>query len=339
MSRTVWENTIGKGMSMNHGNEQHAESRLAHFPVSFFSTVMGMTGLAIAWQKAHALLGTPEIVWQAIALASSALFVGLLVTYLLKIARFFREVTAEWKLPVRVNFFPTISISLLLLGIVWLETAPSLSFALWVAGTLVHLAFTFAILSSWMHHTHYDIKHANPGWFIPVVGNLFVPICGVRFVSPEIAWFFFSIGMIFWIVLMTIVFYRIIFHDPIPPRLLPTLFILLAPPAVGFIAYGALSPELDAFARVLYYTALFLTLLLGSSLMRFVQGGFFISSWAYSFPLAAMTIATFAMAKRSGLDFFLGLAVALLGIVSLVVVVLLGKTLNAAGRRAICVPE
>jgi tellurite resistance protein len=324
---------------MNHQNEQHPESRLAHLPVSFFSTVMGMTGLAIAWQKAHVALGAPEVVWQTIAGFSSLLFAALLVAYLLKMARFSRQVAAEWKHPVRVNFFPTISISLLLLGIVWLETAPSLSFALWAVGTLVHLAFTFAILSSWMHHTHYDIKHANPGWFIPVVGNLFVPICGVHFVSPEISWFFFSIGMIFWIVLMTIVLYRIIFHDPIPPRLLPTLFILLAPPAVGFIAYGALSPEVDAFARVLYYTALFLTFLLGGSVMRFVEGGFFLSSWAYSFPLAAMTIATFVMAKRSGLDYFLGLAVVLLGIVSLVVVVLLRKTLNAAGRRAICVPE
>ncbi len=324
---------------MSNQNEQHTESRLAHLPVSIFSTVMGMAGLAIAWQKAHVALGAPAIVWQTIAGASSVLFAALLVAYLLKIARFSREVTAEWKHPVRVNFFPTISISLLLLGIVWLESAPSLSFALWLMGALVHLAFTFAILSSWMHHTHYDIKHANPAWFIPVVGNLFVPICGVQFVSPEIAWFFFSIGVIFWIVLMTIVLYRIFFHDPIPPRLLPTLFILLAPPAVGFIAYGALSPELDAFARVLYYTALFLTLQLGGSVMRFVEGGFFLSSWAYSFPLAAMTIATFAMAKRSGLDFFLGLAVALLGIVSLVVVVLLRKTLNAAGRRAICVPE
>ena len=83
--------------------------------------------------------------------------------------------------------------------------------------TLIHLLFTFFILSSWMYHSHCDIKHANPGWFIPVVGNLFVPIGGVHFVSAEVGWFFFSIGILFWIVLMTIIFYRVIFHDPIPP--------------------------------------------------------------------------------------------------------------------------
>lgn len=145
--------------------------------------------------------------------------------------------------------------------------------------------------------------------------------------------------MIFWIVLMTIVFYRIFFHEPIPARLLPTLFILLAPPAVGFIAYGVLVPQLDGFGRVLYYTALFLTLLLGSNGLRFIRGGFFILAWAYSFPLAAMTIASFAMAKRSGLDFFHWIAAALLVIVSLIVVVLIAKTLSVVRRHAICVPE
>ena len=300
---------------------------------------MGLSGLTIAWQKAHIALGAPDIVWQLIASFTSALFLGLLTFYGIKALRFPGAVKMEWKHPVRVNFFPTISISLLLLGIVWLETAPLLSQLLWIAGTLIHLAFTFAILNSWMYHTHYDIKHANPAWFIPVVGNLFVPICGVHFASPEISWFFFSIGMIFWIVLMTIVFYRIFFHEAIPARLLPTLFILLAPPAVGFIAYGMLVPQLDAFGRVLYYTALFLTLLLGSNALRFIRGGFFLSAWAYSFPLAAMTIASFGMAKRSGIDFFHWIAEALLTIVSVVVLVLVTKTIRAIRQGAICVPE
>ena len=324
---------------MSKSVETGSESRLEHLPVSIFSTVMGLTGLAIAWQKAQLALGAPALVWQTLAALTSLLFVGLLTFYGIKMVRFPAAVAAEWKHPVRVNFFPTISICLLLLSVVWLGMVPGVSFGLWAAGTLVHLAFTFAILSSWIHHTHYDIKHANPAWFIPVVGNLFVPICGVLFAPAELSWFFFSIGVVFWIVLMTIVFYRVFFHEPIPARLQPTLFILLAPPAVGFIAYGSLVPQLDGFGRVLYYTALFLTLLLGSNVLRFIRGGFFISAWAYSFPLAAMTIASFAMAKRSGLDGFHWIAAVLLAIVSLVVVVLITKTFGAVRRRAICVPE
>ena len=65
------------------------------------------------------------------------------------------------------------------------------------------------------------------------------------------------------VILLTIIFYRVLFHHPIDERLMPTLFILIAPPAVGFIAYTRLTGgELDTFARVLYYSGLFLTLLL-----------------------------------------------------------------------------
>jgi len=315
------------------------EGRLQHLPVSVFSMVMGLSGFAIAWQKAHHILGMPDWTWQLIAGFATVLFASLLIVYGCKTTRHFPEVKAEWRHPVRVNFFPTISISLLLLAVVWLELFPEVAFVLMVAGASIHFAFTVTILSSWMYHTHYDIKHANPGWFIPVVGNLFVPIVASHFGLTEIAWFFFSIGIVFWGVLMTIVLYRIFFHDPIPPKLLPTLFILIAPPAVGFIAYSALTPSIDTAGRILYYAALFTTLLLGSNFTRFIKAGFFISSWAYSFPLAAMTIATFLMGKRTGYPFFENLAATLLAILSLVILVLIWKTASAVRRKAICVPE
>jgi len=324
-------------MSAEHSSQ--GAGSLAHFPVSLVSSVMGLTGLAIAWQKAHQALGVPAAVWIGIASLASTVFAFLISVYALKFLRYPEAVRAEWRHPVRVSFFPTVSISLMLLATVWVETVPGVSRILWGAGAAMQLAFTLSILSSWMFHTHYDIKHANPAWFIPVVGNLFVPIVGGRFASPELGWFFFSIGIVFWLVLMIIIFYRVFFHEPVPMRLQPTLFILLAPPAVGFLAYGSLVPELDTPARVLYYVALFMALLLGCNAPRFVRGGFFISAWAYSFPLAAMTIASFAMARRSGAVFFLGLAGVLLAVVSAVVLILIVKTLGAARRKAICVPE
>ncbi|MCB1824499.1 MAG: SLAC1 anion channel family protein [Candidatus Competibacteraceae bacterium] len=314
--------------------------RLEHFPIAFFSMVMGMGGLTLAWQKAHPVLGVPPIIGVGLRGAVSALFFVLLVFYGLKALRYPHAVLAEMRHPVKINFFPTVSISLLLLAIAYLESAPEAAFWLWVVGATLHLGLTLAIFGSWLHHTHYDIKHANPAWFIPVVGNIIVPVAGVRLVSPELSWFFFSIGLVFWIVLSTIVLYRLFFHEALPARLAPTLFILLAPPSVGFIAYTNLTGEIDAFARVLYYTALFLALLLASNAVRFLRLPFFLSSWAYSFPLAALTLATLIMATYlASTPFFTGLGVALLVLLSLVVGVLALRTLLAIGRREICMPE
>jgi tellurite resistance protein len=184
-----------------------------------------------------------------------------------------------------------------------------------------------------------EIGHVNPAWFIPVVGNVLVPIAGVRFFDPEISWFFFSVGIVFWLVLLTIVMYRLFFHAALPERLLPTLFILVAPPAAAFLAYVALTGAVDAFARILYYSSLALTLLLTSNALRFLKARFFLSAWAYSFPLAAVTIATLAMAQRVGGAGFEWLGIALLAALSVVVALLVGRTGLAVARREICVEE
>ncbi|AUM00323.1 C4-dicarboxylate ABC transporter [Rhodocyclaceae bacterium] len=312
---------------------------LAHFPVALFSTVMGMAGLTLAWLKAAHLGGAPAWIGDGLRWVASGLYLFLLVVYALKIVRHPGEVAAERRHPIKLNFFPAISIGLLLLATAWVGAVPGAAQWMWGVGAAMHLGFTLWAMSSWIHHTHYDIKHANPAWFIPVVGNILVPVAGVKLAPADISWFFFSIGLVFWLVLMTIVLYRLFFHEPLPARLTPTLFILIAPPAVGFLSYLALVGVLDAFARVLYFTALFLTLLLATNALRFFRLPFFISAWAYSFPLAAMTIATFEMAARVGGAVFWGLGWGLIAVLSAVVMLLVGQTVRAAWQGKICVPE
>lgn len=314
-------------------------SRLAHYPIPLFATVMGTSGLAIAWKKAGHVLGLPAEIGLALQWWALALFVAIAFGYLAKVSQHWEAVKKEFAHPIRLNFFPAISICLLLLAVAFADTLPGFAQGLWMVGAALHLAFTVIVMSSWIHHTRYDIKHANPAWFIPVVGNVIVPVAGVAFAPIGISWFFFSIGLIFWIVLLTIVMYRLFFHEPLPERLTPTLFILIAPPAVAFIAWLKLNGgQIDAFAQILYNVALFLTLLLAANALRFFRLRFFLSTWAYSFPLAAITIATLIMAEQGG-GFFVGLAWLLLTVLSIVLLLLTLRTLQAMTRGEICVPE
>lgn len=313
--------------------------RLAHFPVALFASVMGMAGLAIAWLKAAHLGLVPGETGAVLRVLASLLFITLLLIYLAKLLRYPAAVRAERAHPLKQNFFPAISIGLILLGTAWQHAAPGLAQVLWGGGAGLHLIFTLAAMSGWIHHTHFQISHANPAWFIPVVGNILVPVAGAGFAPADISWFFFSIGLVFWLVLMTIVLYRLFFHEPLPQRLTPTLFILLAPPSVGFLAWLALTGSLDAFARILYFTALFLALLLASNALRFFRVPFFISAWAYSFPLAALTLASFEMGLHSGMGVYTALGGVLLVLLSGVVFVLVVKTVQAALAGRICVAE
>jgi tellurite resistance protein len=119
---------------------------------------------------------------------------------------------------------------------------------------------------------------------------------------------------------------------------MPTLFILIAPPAVGFIAYTRLGGELDTLGRVLYGSGLFLTLLLLTQVRRFARLKFFLSWWAYSFPLAAISIASMRMYELSGVEGYLWIGVALLVLLTVVVAMLLARTISAVLQHRICVP-
>jgi len=314
-------------------------SRLQNFPISWFATVMGLSGFTIAWSRAGQLFDVSPWIGNGLLMLTVVTFITLSVIYLTKIVRLRPAVSKELNHPVKLNFFPTFSIGLILLSIAFLHVSPATSKILWSVGTVLHLLFTLYVLSIWVNHTKFKIQHMNPAWFIPIVGNILVPIAGVQHFSEEISWFFFAIGLVFWLVLLTIVYYRVIFHDPLPDRLVPTMFILIAPPAVGFISWTQLTDGIGPFGRILYYAALFLTFMLFSQLSRFTRLKFFLSWWAYSFPLAAMTLATFLMQERTGLPFFYGLSIALLAILTVIIVGLVLKTAIAVSRHEICVEE
>ena len=203
----------------------------------------------------------------------------------------------------------------------------------------MQIAFTLYVMSSWIHHTHYTLSHANPSWFIPVVGNIIVPITGSQLGYIELSWFCFSIGIVFWLVLLSIIMYRLFFHEPLPARMTPMLFILLAPPSVGFISYTSMVGELDAFARIIYYIALFLSLLLAMNIFRFIKVPFFISSWAYSFPVAALTVATIKMAHLTSSLFFQTISVVLLCMLTGLLLWLVTRTVKAIFAAEFCRPE
>jgi len=314
-------------------------ARLQHFPVAWFAMIMGLGGLTIAWLRTEEILALSCSISPWLLGLTTGLFIVLMVGYSIKVVKYRGEAAAEWLHPVKMNFVPTISIALILLSIAWLPFSAPYSKLLWLSGTALHLVLTLHVITQWMHRTQFEIAHLNPAWFIPVVGNILIPIAGVQHAPAEISWFFFSIGIVFWPVLLAIIFNRVIFHGSLPERLMPTLFILIAPPAVGFLSYVKLTGEVDAFARILYYAALFFTILLIGQVRWFARLKFYLSWWAYSFPLAAITISSLVMFKHTGNPLFLRLSGILLAITTVVIAALFIRTGIAVARRDICVAE
>jgi tellurite resistance protein len=314
--------------------------RLQHFPISFFAVVMGLAGLSIATHRVELHLGMAAFASLAIAAAAALVFVTVAAIYATKLVRHPKAVLADWHHPVRLSFFPTVSISLLLLSLIVLTALPSVALVLWGIGTALHLYATLVIVSAWIGPRPFEPPQLNPVWFIPAVGNILVPLAGVPLGFVEIGWLFFATGLTFWIVLMTLVFNRLIFHHPLPERLLPTLMILVAPPAVAFLSYLRLTGGgLDPFARILFYAAIFLFLLVAMQARRLVRLPFALSWWAYSFPLAALTTATAVYAAAAGSTILTAVFIGFYLLLCVVIAVLAIHTAGAICRGEICRPE
>ncbi len=314
------------------------KNRLQHFPVMMYAIVMGMSGLTIAYQKAHLWLGLPEIIAIVLTVITTSVFIIVSFLYIEKSLKYKAEVKKEFAHPIRINFFAAISISMIMLSIIYHEYDNTISQFFWYPGTLLHLYLTMYTISFWINHNQ-QLDHSNPAWFIPIVGNVLVPVAGVGFVSNDILMYFFSVGMFFWFVLFSIIFNRIIFHNQLAIKFMPTLFILIAPPAVGFIAYFKMFGTIDTFATFLFNIGLFFTLLVAFMYKNFLKIKFFISWWAFVFPIAAMSISSMLMYHIVGGVVFLILSYIMLTITTIIIGIVLYQTIKNITHKSICVQE
>jgi tellurite resistance protein len=300
---------------------------------------MGFSGLTIVYAKAYHILDFSYGVYELMLFVDTILFFLIFGAYLLKWVYYPSEVKAEFNHPVKSAFASAISISFLLLSISYYDYNPAVSVTFWFIGAPLHLYFTYITMKFWIDHT-FDIGHISPAWFIPIVGNVLVPVVGVDCMPEYVSLFYFSIGIFFWIVLFVIITYRMIFHHPLAKRLLPTFFILIAPPAVGFISYFRITfGSIDLTSLFLYCVALFTFILMLFMVNKFTKMEFFISWWAYTFPMAAMSIATILLylVYRSSL-LYIGSWVLVVA-TTLVVVIVSYKTVEAVKEEKICISE
>lgn len=301
---------------------------LAHVPVPLFAAAMGWGGLTMVWRKAHEALGWPVWAGETAAAVTAVIFVAVSLLYGYKALRHWPETVHEFRHPVRVNFFAAISIDLMILAGIALPYSRGGAEILWLAGAALHLSLALYVIGRWIEHPQ-DPATFNPAWYIPVVGNVLAPITGVKLGCIDAAWFFFAVGVTFWLGMLPMMLNRAIFGGALPPKMLPTLAILAAPPAVGFLAWRALDSvtagpgaPLDALAHVLIYAALFTGLLVIRLITVLIRLPFAPSWWAYTFPFAALAAGLMELAAVKGGVFFTALAgafaVGVTGIVLLV---------------------
>ncbi|MEW6694523.1 Tellurite resistance protein TehA [Tepidimonas thermarum] len=314
----------------------------------WFSLVMGLCGLALAWHASAAILGE----WAGgaalvIGALAALLCVVLLVASGVRWQRHPQALAEDLRHPVRHAFLAALPVSLLLLA-TWLQAmdlATDVAHALWSVGALAQLGVTVWALSRWLAPTVAHAPDAQSLWngvtpvlYIPVVGNVVAPLAGVAFGHPVWAAVHFGIGLFFWPVVFTLLVARRLAHGPIPPRLHPTWFISLAPASVVGLCLLRFEAA-PLLAAAVWGIGLFVLLWVGTQARRFFAQPFALTFWAVSFPLAAFTTLSFRLAQALDLPVLRLGALVLLALTSVVITALVLATVKGLRNGTLLAPE
>lgn len=324
------------------------DSPLKHLMPGWFASVMGWSGLALAWHRAAPALGEPATGISLVAGAFAALaFVVLALATLWRWQRHAADLAADLKHPVRHAFFAAIPISLILLATLAVAhlgpQAPGAA-ALWALGCAAQLGVTVWVLARWLRGTPaagasaWNWQGITPALFIPVVGNVLAPLAGLPLGFGAWAAAQFGVGLLFWPLVNVLVIVRIAQAGMLPDRLLPTVFIFVAPPAVIGLAALQWSAPLPL-VWMLWGMALFMAAWAATLARRIADQPFGLPHWGMSFPLAALAALTLRLAQTAEGRWLAVPALALLALASLVVLGLTLATLRGLRAGTLLVPE
>ncbi|WP_156255050.1 SLAC1 family transporter, partial [Sandarakinorhabdus oryzae] len=291
---------------------------LARVPMSLFASVMGMAGTGLAWRRAVASFGAPAWPGEAFMALAVLLYGLLLILHLARAARWPAGHLAEFRDPRSAPFVPAFSVATVLMAAAAAPYSLALARVIWPVAAGLHALFAFLLLRRWFSQNR-PLTEAGPPWFIPIVGNLLMPVVGAPLGFETASWALFGIGAMFWLILAPIMTFRLFFADPLPHHSAPSLFILLAPPAVGSLAILALSGgTVSPVTHTLFGFGTMVAALMLSLLPRLIDGHFSTSWWALTFPSAAYASLAVAYAGQ-----ILSPALAVLGLAALALVTLL----------------
>ena len=279
-------------------------------PVSYFSIVLGLSALGLAWRYGAHAVALPTIVGETLLGLATVIWLIFIVAYGVKWLRFRHQAKAELQNLIQCCFISLIPITTILMGLAALPYGFPLSVGLIALGIIGQLGFAaFRVAGLW-RGIHKE-EAATPVMYLPTVATNFVSGTALGYLGySELGMLFFGAGVFSWLSLEPAILHRLRNLEPVAPAVRPAIGIQLAPAFVGCSTYLVLNGgEVDLLVKLLIGYGVLQLLFLIRLLPWIFQNGFTVSFWAFSFGLASMA--------NVGLHLYQGTSNMILGILGL----------------------
>ena len=294
---------------------------IKNFAPSWFASIMGTGILAISCKLFSNFLSFLLPLSHFLFWLNIGVFFIFLIFWSVRWVLFFENSKNDLFHPVISSFYPTVAVAFLVIagGFIIILHNLKLAEIFWLIGTALMIFFAFLVPFIMFTHENIQISHINPGWYIPPVGLIVIPIAGA-FLEPInsgiykeiitiINFLGYGAGFFLYIALLAIIVYRLILHSPLPQNLAPTIWINLGPIGAGNIALINIiskSSFINAkepffvFALVFWGFGLWWLVMAIIMTFRYIKKrelNYSMSWWAFIFPLGAYVASTNLIAK------------------------------------------
>lgn len=204
---------------------------ISQLPINLFASVMGITGLSLAWREATRTIGLPALPGEYVGWLGTSIFLSLALGYAFKWHRHPATVAAEFAHPVQSNFFATVAIGLLLQSAFLNRYSPLLSEVVWTAASALTFALAYVVARGFPGRQQ-SRDTTLPPLLIPGVATLDIAVTGhaMPFAwAHEVNMLAFSVGSVIAAVFIALIFSRLRHEDPLPALARPSLMVLVAP--------------------------------------------------------------------------------------------------------------
>ena len=261
-------------------------------PPNSFGIAFGLAGLASMWRAMEVLVADVGPVVAVLTVLATVVEVFLLVAYVIRVASP-GALRRDLNDPVMGPFISLAFIVGMIDAMLWYHMGVQGARVVVLVFAIAALLFGGWITGYWIT-TPLAEQTLNPAYFLPTVAGGLIGATTLQAVGfPNFAIMALGIGLICWVLVGSIVQYRLWVGPPLPTLLVPLLAIELAPPAVAGNAWVAMEPRMNPVQWALIGYTLLMIMVQVRLIPIYRKLPFMPSFWAFSFSYAAT--ATYAM--------------------------------------------